>query len=53
MKDKFPCPAALEGPDPQQVKWPAVTRKTAPEDRAIFPGEGVVLAETDNRSTVK
>ena len=43
MKDKSPCPAALEGPAPQPGKWPAVTQKTATEDRMVFPGEGTVF----------
>lgn len=45
MKDKSPCPAALEGSEPQPGKWPAVTQKTPPEDRLVFPGEGSVLAD--------
>lgn len=47
MKDKNPCPAALEGSEPQPGKWPAVAQKTAPEDRMVFPGEGVILAGND------
>jgi len=50
MKDKAPCPAALEGPEPQPGKWPAVTQKTPPEDRLAFPGEGSVFAENEGGS---
>ncbi len=49
MKDRSPCPAALEGPDPQPGKWPAVAAKTLPQDRIVFPGEGVVLKEAGDR----
>lgn len=45
MKDRSPCPSAMEGPDPQPGKWPAVTRKTPSEERIVFPGEGLALAE--------
>jgi len=45
MKDKLPCPAAAEGAEPQPGRWPAVTRPTPPEEREVFPGEGVVLKE--------
>ena len=45
MKDRSPCPAALEGPDPQPGQWPAVNRRTPPEERMIFPGEGLILAK--------
>ncbi len=48
MKDRSPSRITLEGPDPQSGKWPAVTRKTPPQDREVFPGEGIVLKETDD-----
>ncbi|MEW6078756.1 MAG: VOC family protein [Thermodesulfobacteriota bacterium] len=45
MKDKAPCRAAREGPEPQPGQWPPVIRPTATADRTVFPGEGTVLAE--------
>jgi catechol 2,3-dioxygenase-like lactoylglutathione lyase family enzyme len=32
-----------EGPEPQPGKWPPVERSTPPEERDIFPGEGLEL----------
>ena len=40
MTDSVPSPAALEGALPQSGVWPDVTAPTAPEERAVYPGEG-------------
>ncbi len=45
MKDRQPTPSALEGPDPQPGRWPAVKAPTPAAERLIFPGEGQVLAD--------
>jgi catechol 2,3-dioxygenase-like lactoylglutathione lyase family enzyme len=44
MHDRYPTQTALEGPEPQPGKWPAVLRHTPSEDRMLFPGEGAVFA---------
>jgi hypothetical protein len=43
MMDLHPSRAASEGPDPQRHHWPKVVSRTAPEDRHVYPGEGIVL----------
>jgi catechol 2,3-dioxygenase-like lactoylglutathione lyase family enzyme len=49
MKDKRPTKAALEGPDPRPGYWPQIQKPTPIEDRRVYPGEGMVLAE-DNEN---
>jgi catechol 2,3-dioxygenase-like lactoylglutathione lyase family enzyme len=48
MKDTQPCPAAREGAEPQRGRWPAVTEPTPREERRVYPGEGMILAEVRN-----
>ena len=43
MKDKSPSSVAREGPDPQGGTWPEVISPTPPEDRLVYPGEGMIL----------
>lgn len=45
MKDAIPSALAREGPEPIPGRWPDVLRPTKPEEREIFPGEGLVLNE--------
>jgi catechol 2,3-dioxygenase-like lactoylglutathione lyase family enzyme len=45
MKDKKPSAITMEGPDPQKGHWPEVKTPTPREDRRVYPGEGMVLAE--------
>ncbi len=45
MKDKQPSAVALEGSEPQQGYWPEVTEPTPQEDRMVYGGEGMILAE--------
>ncbi len=47
MKDRKPALMALEGPDPQPAKWPAVKRSTPLEERTVYPGEGRVFTEEE------
>lgn len=47
MLDRDPSAAALEGPDPQAGRRPAVDRPTPPEDRMVYPGEGTVFKAND------
>lgn len=39
MVDSHPTPAALEGPEPQNDKWPPVKNPLPPDERKIYPGE--------------
>ena len=36
---------AMEGPGPQPGHWPDVKIPTPIQDRKVYPGEGMVLAE--------
>jgi catechol 2,3-dioxygenase-like lactoylglutathione lyase family enzyme len=45
MRDKRPTAVAREGPDPQPGRWPEVTSPTPPENRWVYPGEGMVLGD--------
>ena len=47
MKDKKPTTVGREGPDPQTGHWPKVKSPTPPEERMVYPGEGMVLVEKD------
>jgi catechol 2,3-dioxygenase-like lactoylglutathione lyase family enzyme len=47
MKDKRPSSLALEGPEPQAGHWPEVEHPTPPEERRVYPGEGMILVEED------
>lgn len=44
MVDRHPGPTAMEGPDPQPGRWPAVGRGTPKDQRMVFPGEGAVFS---------
>jgi len=50
MKDRHPSTVTLEGPDPQTGHWPEVTDTTPPADRAVYPGEGQIFAEADEKT---
>jgi len=43
MVDTAPSDVTKEGPDPVPEKWPPVENPTAPDARAIYPGEGTQL----------
>ncbi|MFC1867546.1 VOC family protein [Thermodesulfobacteriota bacterium] len=45
MRDKKPSAAAMEGPDPQPGRWPAIKEPTLLKDRMVYPGEGMILVE--------
>jgi catechol 2,3-dioxygenase-like lactoylglutathione lyase family enzyme len=45
MKDRQPTPCAREGPEPQGGHWPEIKKATPPNERIVYPGEGMVLAE--------
>ena len=45
MKDRNPSSAALEGVESQRGYWPEVKETTPLEQRNLYPGEGVILAE--------
>ena len=49
MRDRYASPIAQEGSDPQPGCWPKVTRRTPVNQRAVYPGEGIVFA--GNQST--
>ncbi len=49
MKDKHPCDTALEGPDPQSGHWPDPIKKIPRDDRIVFPGEGTVFADKNEK----
>ncbi len=44
MHDRNPTPAAKEGSDPRPGRWPEATRRTPSNQRAVYPGEGIVFA---------
>jgi catechol 2,3-dioxygenase-like lactoylglutathione lyase family enzyme len=48
MRDTNPTAISREGPDPQPRIWPEGTGPTPPEERNIYPGEGMILAGDDN-----
>ena len=48
MLDRHPGRVALEGPDPQPGKWPAVSRTTPEDERLMFPGEGAVFVSGED-----
>lgn len=48
MKDKIPTAAAQEGAEPQPENWPQGIKHTQPEDRKVYPGEGMILVEEDD-----
>jgi len=43
MADTQPTAMAAHGPEPRPGAWPAPRRSTAPEDRRVYPGEGLRL----------
>jgi catechol 2,3-dioxygenase-like lactoylglutathione lyase family enzyme len=53
MKDRTPTAAALEGPEPQTGHWPDAATPTPFPDRAVYPGEGMVLAEHNKEKAIQ
>jgi len=49
MVDSAPSPVTLEGPEPRQDAWPAVTAATLPEDRDVYPGQGIDLISGEKK----
>jgi catechol 2,3-dioxygenase-like lactoylglutathione lyase family enzyme len=45
MKDRNPSLATLEGPEPQDGKWPENPNPTEIDQRRIYPGEGKVFED--------
>ena len=45
MKDKMPTAVSREGPEPQPGTWPDTIKATQPEERKVYPGEGMILVE--------
>ena len=45
LRDKEPTSVALEGSEPQSGHWPENGDSILDEDRKIYPGEGMILAE--------
>ena len=47
LKDRSPTDIALEGPDPQQEKWPQPmeTDEETEEEIQIYPGEGATIRD--------
>jgi len=50
LLDSSPAPAALEGPEPNPGVWPPVLRPTPPEERRVFPGEGMELVSGEKKN---
>lgn len=48
MRDKNPTAVAQEGPESQPGHWPEKTKPTPHEERMVYPGEGMILAEDDD-----
>jgi len=48
FRDKQPTSVAKEGSEPQPGHWPENGETTPFEDRKIYPGEGMILAEDDD-----
>jgi catechol 2,3-dioxygenase-like lactoylglutathione lyase family enzyme len=48
FRDKKPTSVALEGSEPQSGHWPENVDPILDEDRKIYPGEGMILAEDDD-----
>jgi catechol 2,3-dioxygenase-like lactoylglutathione lyase family enzyme len=51
MKDKKPSAVSREGSEPQPGIWPEGPGAVPPEDRQIYPGEGMVLVEKDENES--
>ncbi|MBW1914490.1 MAG: hypothetical protein JRI86_06095 [Deltaproteobacteria bacterium] len=47
MQDKNPSSATLEGAKSQQGIWPEISRRTPPDERVFYPGEGIILPGPD------
>jgi catechol 2,3-dioxygenase-like lactoylglutathione lyase family enzyme len=48
MRDKNSTAVAREGPESQPGHWPENIKPTPHEDRMVYPGEGMILAEDDD-----
>ena len=48
LKDKRPTSVGQEGSESQSGHWPENGEPIPYEDRKIYPGEGVILAEDDD-----
>lgn len=49
MKDKRPTAVAQEGPEPQPGHWLEPTEPLPDDEKSIFPGEGMILAEDNDK----
>ena len=55
MKDRKPSAAALEGSDRQAGYWQELQNATESidrDDRLVFPGEGLILADDEDKGVV-
>lgn len=43
MADPHPVSALRNGLDPDPDQWPSVSHPTLPEERKVYPGEGMIL----------
>jgi len=50
MIDSAPSEVTLEGPEPQPDRWPVVENPTSPEERDVFPGEGMDLVGGEKKN---
>ena len=48
MRDKRPTAVSQEGPEPQPGVWPEELTRTPPEERMVYPGEGMSLTENED-----
>jgi catechol 2,3-dioxygenase-like lactoylglutathione lyase family enzyme len=50
MVDPAPSHVTLEGPEPRQGKWPAVKEPTPPDERRVYPGQGMDLVSGEKKN---
>jgi catechol 2,3-dioxygenase-like lactoylglutathione lyase family enzyme len=50
MIDSTPSDITLEGPEPRPGMWPPVTEPTPPEERRVYPGEGMDLVSGEKKN---
>ncbi len=51
MRDRRPCAEAMKGPEPRAGAWPRPAQPTPPDQRAVYPGEGRILADPEAEDT--
>ncbi|MFC1811152.1 VOC family protein [Thermodesulfobacteriota bacterium] len=53
MKDRNPSAVTLEGSEPQPGHWSAVKEPTPDADRNVYPGEGMIFAEDNEKKAIQ